>query len=282
MKRFIDSKLVFARLLPAVLLALLIQSCVPYKKQVYFQFLEGMSKDSFAEYNQVRNEYKLQVDDIIDINITSPNAEAAALFSQNFQAGSSMNRQMMQGAGGGDIYYLTGYIINDSGYVELPTLGNIVAAGKSIEDVKQNLEFELLKHFNSKNSFNVTVKLGGIRFSIMGEVARPGRYVVLESRYTIYQALAQVGDLTVFANRSEVWLMRQEGGKTKVYTIDLLSENILESPLYYIQPNDILYVRPLKAKQYGVGSTFLQNFNTTVTVLSASLTLYLTYKSIQK
>ncbi|MFY0674265.1 MAG: polysaccharide biosynthesis/export family protein [Bacteroidia bacterium] len=266
-----------------VVLALLVMSsCVPYKKQVYFQYLEELEKSedgSVAEFDQVRSEYKLQVDDIIDIKITSPNLEAAAFFSQSFTAGSGMNQQqMMQGAQNGDIYYLTGYIINDSGFIELPIIGNVDASGKSLREVKEYLEGELLNYFTSKNSFYVTVKLGGIRFSIHGEVARPGRYVVLESRYNIYQALAQVGDLTAFANRSEVWLMRQETGKTKIYSIDLLSDEILESPLFYIQPNDVIFIRPLKAKQYGVGATFLQNFNSTVSVISATISLYLSYR----
>lgn len=269
--------------MPIMALALLtFGGCVPYKRQVYFQYLEEMAKNedgSVAEFDQVRAEYKLQNDDIIDIKITSPNLEAAAFFSQTFTASAVGNQQqMMQGAGMGDIYYLTGYIINDSGFIELPIIGNVPASGKSLREVKGYLEQELLKYFNSKNSFYVTVKLGGIRYSIHGEVARPGRYVVLESRYNIYQALAQVGDLTAFANRSEVWLLRQEAGKTKIYGIDLLSKEIMESPLFYIQPNDAIFVKPLKAKQYGVGSTFLQNFNSTVSVISATISLYLSYR----
>ncbi|MGB0430932.1 MAG: polysaccharide biosynthesis/export family protein [Bacteroidia bacterium] len=272
----------FLLVVPIVALVLLaLGGCVPYKKQVYFQYLEEMAQaedGSLAEFEQVRAEYKLQNDDIIDIKITSPNLEAAAFFSQSFSVSGSNQQQMMQGAQVGDIYYLTGYIINDSGNVELPILGEIPASGKSLQEVKSFLEQELLKYFTSKNSFYVKVKLGGIRYSIHGEVARPGRYVVLESRYNIYQALAQVGDLTAFANRSEVWLLRQEAGKTKIYGIDLLSKEIMESPLFYIQPNDVVFVKPLKVKQYGVGSTFLQNFNSTVSVISATISLYLSYR----
>lgn len=277
MRRTKNKKLKLARVFFIALIASIIQSCVPYKKQVYFQYLEDLPKDSVAEFEQVRTEYKLQVDDIIDISIASPDQEMASFFSQTFTTGSSMNMQMMQGAGGSDLYYLTGYIINDSGFIELPVIGNVPASGKSLGEVKVFLEKEMLKYFTSKNSFYVRVKLGGIRFSIHGEVARPGRYVILESRYNIYQALAQVGDLTTFANRSEVWLLRQENGKTKIYSLDLLSEDLLKSHLYYIQPNDVIFVRPLKAKQYGVGGTFLQNFNTTVSVLSATISLYLSY-----
>jgi polysaccharide export outer membrane protein len=280
MRNRIKGKFLLVPLMALVLLAF--WGCVPYKKQVYFQYLEEMAKSedgSVAEFEQVRAEYKLQNDDIIDIKITSPNLEAAAFFSQTFTASAGGNQQqMMQGAGMGDIYYLTGYIINDSGFIELPIIGNVPASGNSLREVKEYLEEELLKYFTSKNSFYVTVKLGGIRYSIHGEVARPGRYVVLESRYNIYQALAQVGDLTAFANRSEVWLLRQEAGKTKIYGIDLLSKEIMESPLFYIQPNDVIFVKPLKAKQYGIGSTFLQNFNSTVSVISATISLYLSYR----
>ncbi len=273
-------------LVPIMALAILVLGgCVPYKKQVYFQYLEEMaanSDGSVAEFDQVRSEYKLQASDIIDIKITSPNLEAAAFFSQSFTpAVSSSSQQMMQGAQNGDIYYLTGYIISDSGYVELPIIGNVPAAGMSIREVKDYLENQLSKYFK-KNSYYVSVKLGGIRYSILGEVARPGRYVILESRYNLFQALAQVGDLTAFANRNEVWLMRQEAGKTKVYAIDLLSKGLMESPLFFVQPNDIIYVRPLKAKQYGLGSTFLQNFNSTFSVFTSTVSLYLSYRLFLK
>lgn len=258
-----------------VVLALVCASCVPYKKQVYFQYLEDRENDSVITYEQQMTQYRLQPYDILDIQITSPNMEAAGFFSQTFStAGVANSTSMARMAGlGGDLFYMNGYFIDDNGEIKMPFLGTLNVAGKTIYEIRAMLEQDLLQYFNSENSFYVTVKLGGLRYTVTGEVMQPGRYVMLETRYNIYQALAQAGDLTVFANRNELWLIRQEGGKSKIYAIDLLSEEIMTSPLYYIQPNDIIYVRPLKAKQYGVGSTFLQNFTVTLSIFSTTLAL---------
>jgi polysaccharide export outer membrane protein len=262
--------------------AMVISGCIPYKKQVYFQYLEERAADSVATYATPRSEYKLQVDDIIDIKITSPSEDGAMFFDQTFRASTMQNMNLAQMAGqGGDLFYLTGYIINDSGFVQIPVLGNVPAAGLSVAELKRTLETRLLEYFTSRNSFYVGVKLGGLRYSVLGEVARPGRYVVLENRYNIYQALAQVGDLTAFANRNQVWLIRQEGGSSRVYSIDLMSEKLMTSPLFYIQPNDVIYVRPLKAKMAGFGSTFLQNLSSIASLLSLSLSMYIAYLTLQ-
>lgn len=254
------------------------QSCVPYKKQVYFQYLEDVATETVVDYEQQRTEYKLQVDDIVDIRITSPVPEAAMFFSQTFKSSEGGGSQTMQMLGqGGDIFYLTGYIVEEGGTVSLPVIGDLPAAGKSIEEIRTYLEDELLKYFN-KESYYVSVKLGGIRFSIFGEVARPGRYIVLESRYNIYQALAHVGDLGVFANRNEVYLMRQNTGKTEVITLDLLSEDLLTSEYFYLKSNDVFYIKPIRAKTLGLGATFWQNLNSAVSLLSTSLSLYIAYQ----
>lgn len=255
------------------------QSCVPYKKQVYLHLTEEMANGKVAEYDVQKEDYRLQADDIVDIRITSPVKDAQSLFSAMFNASDGV-QNMQQNNAGGDVYYMTGYVVNKDGQVKIPVLGLIDVAGKTTGEVEQELETELLKYFKP-GGFYVTVKLGGLRFSVMGEVSNPGRFVVLETRYNIFQAVAHVGDLEVFADRANVVVMRVDNGQMQVHKIDLLSEDVVESPVFYIQPNDVIYVRPLRSKTLGVGATFIQNFNTVVSLISTTLSLYITYQLLK-
>ena len=262
-----------------ILLAIgLLTSCVSRKKQNLFPYLENMTPDSSAQYEVIRTEYKLQPHDIIDIQITSPVQNLASFFSQTFNASSMVSPQQGQLANSGnDIYYMTGYLVDDSGFVKLPELGAVEVSGLSIRELEALLSQKLLKYFKNTSSFYVKVKLGGIRFSIFGEVNKPGRYVVLESRYNIFQALAHVGDLQVFAERNSLLLQRMKDGRISNYEIDLFAEDIYTQPYFYIQPNDVIYVRQLKSKSYGVGPTFIENLRTVMSLITTTVSLYISY-----
>lgn len=256
----------------------LFSSCVSRKKQNLFPYLENLSVDTAIQYEVLRTEYKLQADDIIDIQITSPVAELASFFSQSFRmVNVSNNQQAQMASNGSDVFYLTGYTVDDSGIVRLPELGAVKVSGLSIREVEDLLSSMLLKYFKNTSSFYVKVKLGGIRFSILGEVNKPGRYVVLESRYSIFQALAQVGDLQVFAQRNNILIQRMQDGKIVNYEVDLFSDAIYSQPYFYIQPNDVIYVRQLKSKAFGVGATFMENLRTVFSLVTTTVSLYISY-----
>lgn len=260
----------------------LLSSCVSRKKQNLFPYLEGLDNNDTSQYEVLRTEYKLQPHDIVDIQITSPVKELASFFSQSFNTMSMVTSQQGQMANAGnDIYYMTGYLVDDSGFVKLPQLGKVYVNGFSIREVENVLSIKLLEYFKNTNSFYVKVKLGGIRFSIFGEVNRPGRYVVLESRYSIFQALAHVGDLQVFAERNSVVMQRMQNGKITNYEIDLFAENIYTQPYFYIHPNDVIYVRQLKSKSLGVGATFMENLRTVLSLVTTTLSLYISYVIFQ-
>ena len=247
-------------------------SCVPVKKMIYLQSEEDITEKVF-EYQ--KEEYKLQVNDILDVQIRSMNEEANKLFSIQGQAG----QQAMQigTQSGGDVYYMTGYTVKDNGAIELPYIGEVSVKGKTLKEAKVAIDEQVARFFKT---YYLQVKLGGIRFATLGEFNRNGKQVILQNQATIYEAIAAAGDLGPLAKRDEIRLIRQYPEGTKIHTINLLDQSIIGSPYYFIQPNDVLYAEPLPQKTYGFGVTGAQTITTLVSALSSSLALYLTLISI--
>jgi polysaccharide export outer membrane protein len=172
---------------------------------------------------------------------------------------------------------LTGYTVNDNGAIELPYLGEVVVKGKSLKEAKATIDKEVTRFFKT---YYLSVKLGGIRYSTLGEFNRSGKQVILQNQATIYEAIAASGDLGPLAKRDEIRLIRQYPEGTKIHTINLLDQSIIGSPYYFIQPNDVLYAEPLPQKAYGFGVTGAKTITTLVSALSSSLALYLTIISL--
>lgn len=245
-------------------------SCVPVKKMIYLQ-----SDDDITEkvFKYQKEEYRLQVNDIIDVQIRSMNEGANKLFSIGLQGQQAMQAGLQSG---GDLYYMTGFTVNSKGALVLPYIGEIIVIGKTLEEAKLAIDLKVAQYFKS---YYLQVKLGGIRFATLGEFNRSGKQVILQNQATIYEAIASAGDLTPLAKRDEIRLIRQYPDGTKIHTINLLDQSIIGSPYYFIQPNDVIYAEPLPQKAYGFGVTGAQSITTLVSALSSALALYLTITS---
>lgn len=249
-----------------------VTSCVPVKKMVYLQSEEEITEKVFKYQKE---EYKLQVNDILDVKIRSMNEEANKLFSNQATQGQQAMQVGVQG--GGDVYYMTGFTVNANGAIELPYIGEVNIIGKTLEEAKAAIDEQVARLFKT---YYLQVKLGGIRFATLGEFKRSGKHVILQNQATIYEAIAAAGDLSPLAKRDEIRLIRQYPEGTKIHTINLLDQSIIGSPYYFIQPNDVLYVEPLPQKAYGFGVTGAQTITTLISSLSSSLALYLTIVSL--
>lgn len=208
-------------------------------------------------------EYKIQINDILSVDIRSFDEKVIAIFKS---AGSNAAQSGAQA--GGDIFYITGYSVDKVGTIDLPVIGKLKVEGLTLPEAKVIIENEIIKFYN--NVF-VTVKLGGIRFSILGEVQRPGKFVILQNQLNIFEAIANAGDLTGVANRLQVQLIRQYPEGPKIYELDLTDRAILYSPYYFVQSNDIIYIKPLKVRSLGTGITGFGTFQNLVAVLSTVL-----------
>ena len=143
--------------------------------------------------------------------------------------------------------YLTSYLVNDSGYIDFPLVGKIYAKDKTVTELQQTLSESVSEIIIGAS---VIVKLVMYNVSILGEVKNPGKISIYNNRVNIFEALALANDITSYGNRSKVQIIRTEGNMNKIVVLDLISKDILSSPYYYLQPNDIVYVEPLKEKSW--------------------------------
>jgi polysaccharide biosynthesis/export protein len=157
-----------------------------------------------------------------------------------------------------------GYSVDSFGNIRLPQVGELNVLGYTTKEVRIKLEEALLVYLKNKEDFFVTVSLAGIKFTIDGEIESPGTKIIDQNSVTILEAIANSEDVTVTGNRKKVEIWR----KQKRYIIDLTSADAFNSEIYYIQPNDLIYILPLKQKTWGTGTTGLQSLSTIVSVFT--------------
>ncbi|MEB2778388.1 polysaccharide biosynthesis/export family protein [Algoriphagus sp. D3-2-R+10] len=246
---------------------LLVFGCIPNEKIIYLQNLENNTPIEDGELITYEiPEYKLQFNDIIDVNIQT--IEDMMQFGFNNKS-SQVNGQMgnVSAQSGGDIYYMTGYSVDQKGNIRLPIIGDVQVKDKTLEEARMDIELKLRDYV--KSELYVKVKLGGIRYAALGEFRRPGKFVVLQDRMTIFEAIANAGDLTAVAKRDEILLIRQYPEGTKLHRINLIDRQVVESPFYFIQPNDQLYAEPMKVREIGAGENAAQSLTLVISAITA-------------
>ncbi|SNR50079.1 protein involved in gliding motility EpsA [Lutibacter agarilyticus] len=233
-----------------------LSSCIPAKKLTYFQG-EPATK---SELYRLNNEpYRLQVNDILYIDIKAENPEIVSLFKNSATTSTTQ---------GGEGLYFTGYTIDRHGNIRIPYIGDLNVLGYTEKEVRQKIESELTKYVKKVESVFVTVKLAGINFVITGEVGSPGTINLSQNEVSIVDAIANAGDVNTFGDRENIVVVRKTIDGVKKYKVNLLEIEIFESDNFYIKPNDVIYVAPLKQKTWGFGATGFQTFTTLVTVFS--------------
>jgi polysaccharide export outer membrane protein len=241
--------------------------CVPIKRLTYLQ--EGEEK---PDYQLQRSSYLLQPNDILSITIRSYDLET----SQYFNISNTSN----QGLQAGDIlFYLQGYSVDLEGKINLPILGQVDVAGKTIAEIQVLVETALKPYF-TEEAVNVIVQLAGIRYAVVGEVNRPGKYVIYQNQVNIFEALANAGDISMVGDRKEVMIVRQLPEKVETFYLDLTDSRVINDPHYFIQPNDIINVLPLRQKSLGIGTTGFQTFSQLFSLLASTITLIIAINSL--
>jgi polysaccharide export outer membrane protein len=244
-----------------------ISSCIPNKDLVYLQQKED-AQDSLQFVREVQKAYRVQINDILNIRVKVLDQDNIQIFNpigeENFNA-TSQERA-----------YFDGFTIDLHGNIRIPILGDLNVLGYTTEEIQAQIEAILLKEqFKATANIFVTVKLSGLRYTATGEVGQPGTQILFQERVNIIEALANVGDVTIVGNRKDVQVIRQYPQGQQIHHLDLTDINIMNSPFYYIQPNDLIYVKPLKQKSWGTGETGVQTFTTIATFLTLTLTTIL-------
>jgi len=255
------------------ILAILFSSCVSQKKIKYFQQKE---EDDTSTYFETRKtaEYKIQSKDNLYIRIMSLDERTNELFNSMSPSSSGAGGQSGYGSQNASLY-LTSYSVSDEGYIEFPILGKVFIKELTVEQTK-NLLQQLVDEYIKEAV--VIVKMVNFKITILGEAKLPGQIPIYQDKVNIFEAISMAGDLTDFANREKIILVRQVKGGSKTFYLDLNSNKILNSELYYLAPNDILYISPLRVKQYGFTTFPYALVFSAITLLLTLLTFFQVYK----
>ncbi|MFQ5447722.1 MAG: polysaccharide biosynthesis/export family protein [Saprospiraceae bacterium] len=217
----------------SILAGLLLNGCIPQEKLINFQE-ESAAKFLNAQYVQEAPKIKIQADDILSITVSTFDSTAAKVFNKNITN---------MGADGSFIGQ--GYLVAEDGNIEFPVLGKIKVKGLSREAAKDSIRNKLLTYLRDPV---VEVRFLNLHISVMGEVNRPGIYTFPDERFTILEALTIAGDMTNYADRANILIIREHEKIREFGKVDLSSSRAFDSQYFYLAQNDVVYVKPLKEK----------------------------------
>ena len=199
-------------------------------------------------------DYQLRTNDRMYIYVYSLNEEIMKMYNAGSYGNSAQMRQQMGGGSLYGSYDLYTYLVDEDGNIDFPTVGKLYVRGLTTREVKHRLEEELNKLLNELpggfSMVSVEVNIVNRSYSIIG--AQSGRYMINKEKMTIFEALAQAGDLKEFNSRKEIKIVREKEGVTTIKTFDVRSKEIINSEFYYIEPNDIIYIRQIPGYSFGI------------------------------
>ncbi|RED48387.1 polysaccharide biosynthesis/export family protein [Seonamhaeicola aphaedonensis] len=246
-------------------------SCIPYKDTVYLQN-KSQATDSIQKIVEQQKPYRVQINDILNIRIKVTDQDNVQIF--NPIGIGNLN------ASGAERAYFDGFTVDLHGNIRIPELGDMNVLGYTATEIETLITDKLLAdQFKETANIFVTVKLTGLRYTTYGEIGS-GMQTIYQERVNIFEAIANAGDITDVGNKKDVLIIRQYPEGQKIHHIDLTHVNVMNSPYYYIQPNDMIYVKPLKQKSWGTGTNVLQNIGAVATVLSLITTTILVFQRI--
>ena len=216
---------------------LLLQACIPMRKVVYMKNNPIIEK----EITTTPPVHHLEIGDVLFVRVLSSNDKSYEFFNVETNTNSSANNTSMASL------YLNGSTINSLGMIEIPVIGKIFLLGKNLEEAKISVQKVVDEYLQDAI---VIVKLANFQVTILGEVNKPGTFPVFKENVTIFEALALAGDLSDYANRQKIKIVRTHNNKKKIYTIDLTDQQLLLSDFYYLRNDDMIYVEPLKYRTF--------------------------------
>lgn len=239
-------------------ITLLGSGCTSYKQSLYLQNEQVLNESLEGQLY----DFRIMPKDELTILVSTTDPEASAPFyrkiGQNKESSNS-NTVGMQDA------KLLAYLVDNNGYIDFPVLGMVKVMGLTNRECEALLRQKLQPYL--KEVPNVTVRTSNYKFSVLGEVNSPGTYTTDAEKVTVFEALSQAGDMTLFAVRNDVQLLREDStGLRRVYHLDLTQADIAQSPYFYLQQNDVVYVKPTRAKVRT--NTFNSNSSMWITLLS--------------
>ena len=243
MKKIIYSALV------ALTMVLMLGSCGSTKNVAYFQNADSISYAA----SKMLYEAKIMPKDELTITVITTDPKAAIPF--NLAVSQTIGTGGQLSSSGGS---LQGYLVDNSGNIEFPVVGTLHVGGLTKIQAETLIKSKVKPYLAEQENPIVTVRMGSYHVSVLGEVVKPGIIYAPQEKMSVLEALAQCGDLTIYGKRDNVLLIRQDAqGEKHTYRLNMNDANIINSPYYYLQQNDIIYVEPnkVKAQNSSIGSS---------------------------
>lgn len=242
---------------------LILGSCGSAKDVAYFKnsYSVDLTKSKFLY------DARIMPKDVLSITVNTSDPDTSIPFNLPFPTRGN--------SGGGSS--LQTYLVDNDGYIEFPKVGMIKLGGLTKSEAEKLILTKIKPYMSDLENPIVIVRMSNYKISVLGEVQRPGMYTVSNEKISILEALAQAGDLTIYGVRNNVKLIREDAtGEKTIYVLDLNDANIINSPYYYLQQNDIIYVEPnkVKAQNSNVGSMTTLWFSVTSILISLTSFLY--------
>ena len=253
-------------LLAGAVLVFAVASCNTWKKINYLQDVDETTVMSLAENQGI----VIQPMDQLSIIVSSRVPTLAAQFNlplANYIAGSEITSS-------GGSQRIIGYVVDNDGYINFPELGRLQVAGKTRWQLQDLIKEELISKGFLQDPI-VTVEFMNFKIAILGEVTSPGTYSIAGDKITIFQALSLARDLTIYGQRDKVEVIREHNGERTVYVLDLRSKDIFDSPAYYLQQDDVIYVVPnsVRAGQSTINENYFKSGAFWISMSSVSMSL---------
>ncbi|WP_299435555.1 polysaccharide biosynthesis/export family protein [uncultured Maribacter sp.] len=234
---YLKNKLKFQKLLCYTYIIGLMISCGNAKNAIYFnKSTAHIKSNSYESLEPI-----LQKNDLLSITVSSINPQAAEMFnlSNNFSTQSSTTA--------GNTTRVSGYLVDQDGAIRFPVLGKIEAAGKTKKELREEITSILVDRKLLIEPI-VDIRYLNYKISILGEVKNPSVINIPNEKISLLEALGLAGDITIYGRRDNISLIREQNGIKRVIKIDLTTNEIFNSPYYYLKSNDIIYVEPNSAK----------------------------------
>lgn len=237
---------------------LILAGCTAYKDSIYLR--PDKSLETTVQQGKFP-EYHIRPQDELTIVVSTSDPASSIPFYRKI--GQSKDSPTMQsGASGTNLF---SYLVDNNGYIDYPVLGRLHVTDLSTRECEALLCRKLQTYLNEEP--DVTVRISNFKVSVLGEVAKPGTFPIAEEHVNLFQALSLAGDMTLFSNRKDVHLLRQDyAGNQHVIHLDLTKSSITSSPYFYLKQNDVIYVKPTKGKVRS--NTFTSNSSMWVSIVS--------------
>ena len=248
-----------------LLLIIIFSSCNTYKKYTYLRDIQITGHEEQIDKN--KPSYLIQPGDILYVRVITPDQSMGEIFHPFSASGQTSNNRIS-----GEMMYYYGYSVSDAGHIEIPVIDSVQVEGITLEEAKRRIEEQARKYLKTPQ---VIAKMAQFNFTLLGEVATPGVQTVYKNDVNLIEAISYGGGITYSGDRQEVLIIRSIKEGTKTFSVNLTDKDMIKSELYYVMPNDIIYVKPRRTRAIREEtSNFLFGISAISSVLTTALLIW--------